>query len=159
MMALILTTGCSHYRLGTGTTPPFHTVYVAPVTNRTLLPQARAIVSTQIREALARDGRVSLVNSPESADATLYIEIVDYHRDVAAVRERDTGLARKYDVTLGVDCTLRERDGMVLFGKRRIEATREAFTDAGQLQSEYQTVPLLAEVLGKKIAHAALDVW
>jgi hypothetical protein len=36
---------------------------------------------------------------------------------------------------------------------------REAFTDSGQLQSEYQTLPLLAESLAAKVTHAALDVW
>ena len=151
--------GCSHYQLGTGATPAFHSVYVEPVANKTTLPQAREIVTTMVREAFERDGRVALANSPSAADATLSITIVDYHRDIAAVREGDTGLARKFDLTLGVDCTLRQHDGTALFEKRRIEATREAFTDAGQLQAEYQTLPLLAGNLADKITHAALDVW
>ncbi len=151
--------GCSHYRLGTDSQPAFHTVYVAPVTNRTSLPQARDIVSTRIREAFIRDGRVTLVNSPADAEVTLTVAIVDYHRDIAAVREGDTGLARKFDLTLGADCTLTRRDGSVLFEKRRIESRREAFTDTGQIQSEYQTLPLLAEALATKVTHAMLDVW
>lgn len=152
-------TGCGHYQLGTGSTPAFRTIYVTPVANKTTLPQAREILSTRVREALARDGRVTLVNSPQLADATLTITIVDFHREVAAVREGDTGLARKFDLTLGVDCTLQTRDGKTLFANRRIEGVREAFTDAGQVQTEYQTVPLLADLLAKKIAHAALDIW
>ncbi len=151
--------GCSHYQLGTGAGPAFHTLYVEPVANKTTLPQARAVVTTQLREAFARDGRVSLANSPTEAEATLTVAIVDYHRDIAAVRQGDTGLARKFDVTLGVDCTLRQHDGKLLFEHRRIDAVREVFTDAGQLQSEYQTLPLLAGVLADKITHAALDVW
>lgn len=151
--------GCSHYQLGTGGTPSFHTVYVEPVANKTMLPQAREIVTTRLREALARDGRVALANSANEADATLSVVIVDYHRDVAAVREGDTGLARKFDLTLGVDCTLRQRDGKVLFENRRINAQREAFTDSGQLQAEYQTLPLLADALATKVTHVALDVW
>ncbi|HVU32104.1 MAG TPA: LPS assembly lipoprotein LptE [Opitutaceae bacterium] len=159
LIALGFLSGCSHYQLGTGAAPAFHSIYVEPVANRTTLPQAREIVTTQIRETFARDGRVSLVNSPESADATLTVVLVDYHRDVAAVREGDTGLARKFNLVLGVDCTLRQRDGTVLFQNRRITARREAFTDSGQLQAEYDTVPLLAEDLARQIAHAALDVW
>lgn len=151
--------GCAHYRLGTGSTPAFHTLYVEAVANKTMLPQAREIVSTQIRTAFLRDGRVTLVNSASEADATLSVTLVDYHRDVAAVREGDTGLARKFDLTLGVDCTLRQRDGTVLFQDRRVNAQREAFTDSGQLQAEYQTVPLLAEALATKITHTTLDVW
>lgn len=151
--------GCAHYRLGTDSQTAFRTLYVEPVTNRTSLPQARDIVSTRIREAFLRDGRVTVVNSPDQADATLSVAIADYHRDIAAVREGDTGLARKFDLTLGVDCTLRKRDGSVLFKNRRIEARRESFTDTGQLQSEYQTLPLLADSLASKTTHAILDVW
>lgn len=151
--------GCAHYQLGTGSTLAFHTLYIEPVSNKTELPQAREIVSTRLREAFIRDGRVTVVNSPTDADATLVVAMADYHRDVAAAREGDTGLARKFDLTLGVDCTLRQHDGKVIFEKRRIDAQREAFTDSGQLQSEYQTVPLLADVLANKIVHASLDVW
>ena len=97
----MLAGGCSHYQLGIGGTPTFHTLYVEPAANKTTLPQAREIVSTRIREAFLRDGRVALANSAEEADATLTVTIMDYHRDVAAVREGDTGLARKFDLTLG----------------------------------------------------------
>lgn len=152
--------GCAHYQLGTGSRLSFSTIYVAPAENKSNLPQAQAILTTQVRTALAEDGRVTLVNSPGEADATLEIVVSDYHRDVASVQETDTGLARKFNLTLGVKCTLRDnRAHTVLFADRPISAERGAFVDGGQLQSEYQTLPLLAESLGKKIAHAVLDVW
>jgi hypothetical protein len=155
-----LTSACSHYHLGTEAKLNFRTVYIEPVANRTHLPQAQAIVSTQLRETFARDGRVELVSSAAAADATLTVVIDDYHRDVAAVREGDTGLARKFNVVLGASCTLRDnRRGQSLFERRPVSATREIFTDGGQLQAEFQVLPLLAEALAAKIAHAALDVW
>jgi hypothetical protein len=84
----------------------------------------------------------------------------EYRRDIAAVREDDTGLARKFNVTLGALCTLRDnRNGKLIFENRPVNAVREVFTDSGQLQSEYQTLPLLAEALALRVAHAALDVW
>lgn len=159
MACALALTGCSHYQLGPGGEPGFRTLYVQPVENRTMLPQAREIVSTQIREAFLRDGRVELVNSASEADATLTVTLADFHRNVSAVREGDTGLARKFDLVLGVDCTLRHRDGRVVFEDNRIYANRQAFTDSGQLQSEYQTVPLLAEALAGKITHAVLSGW
>ena len=86
--------------------------------------------------------------------------INDYHREVAAVREGDTGLARKFNVTLGATCTLRDnRTGQALFENRSVSAVREVFTDSGQLQAEYQTLPLLADALATKVVHTALDVW
>lgn len=160
LFCLLLAGGCSHYQLGTGSRISFQTVYIEPVTNRTLLPQAQALLSTQLRQEFSRDGRVALANSAGSAEATLTVVIVDYHRDVAAVREDDTGLARKFNLTLGVICTLRDnRTGAILFEQRPIAAVREAFTDGGQLQSEYQTLPVLASALARKIVHATLDVW
>ena len=127
--------------------------------SETLLPQAREIVSTQLREAFARDGRVSLVNSAEAADATLRVTLRDYRRDVASVTENDTGLARKYTLTLDVACTLSQKNGANLFTDRIVRVQRDAFTDGGQLQAEYQAVPLLAEALSKKVVHSVLDVW
>ena len=160
LFAMLLLPGCANYQLGTGAHPGFATLYVAPVANQTLMPQAQAIISTQLRTVLGRDGRVTLVNSPESADATLTVVIHDYHRDIRAVREDDTGLARKFALILAVDCTLRDnRTGHDLFTDRRVTVSRDAFTDGGQLQSEYQMVPLLAESLADKISHAVLDVW
>lgn len=160
LIAALGLAGCAHYQLGTEGKPAFATLYVAPVANKTLLPQAEPIVSTQLREAFIRDARVVLVNSAAEADATLSVTINDYHREMTAAREDDTGLARKFALTLGTTCTLRDnRSGQVLFSDRPIAVRRDAFTDSGQLQSEYQTLPLLAAALAQKISHAVLDVW
>lgn len=160
VLGAVVLTGCAHYQLGSGAKPSFASLYVEPVENETLLPQARALLTTHVRSAFARDGRVVLANSAETADATLQITIRDYHREVASVQENDTGLARKFTLTLGVGCTLTDRrTGKTLFQNRLVRAERDAFTDGGQLQAEYQTVPLLAEVLARQITHTVLDVW
>lgn len=163
---------CSHYRLGTGAEPTFRTLYVEPIVNRTALPQAHALVSARLREAFQRDGRVVLVNSADGADATLSLVITDYRREVATVRPGDTGLAHKFGLTLGASVNLRDnRTAKMLFEKRAITVARDAYTDSGQfpvsagietggqIQSEYQTLPLLAEALAQRVTHAALDVW
>jgi hypothetical protein len=159
-LALLLTAGCANYQLGTGSTPSFRTIYIEPVGNKTLLPQSQPLVTTRLRESFARDPRVQLTNSAAGAEATLVVVINDYHRDIAAVREGDTGLARKFNVTLGATCTLRDnRTGRAIFEQRPVTAVREVFTDTGQLQSEYQALPLLAEALATKVMHITLDVW
>ena len=155
-----LWSGCSNYRLGTEGNLTFQSLYVEPVINRTSLPQAHALVSTAIRAEFLRDGRLNLVNSPDEADATLSLTLMDYHREVATVRPGDTGLARTFALTLGANLTLRDnRTGKILFEKRPVKTSRDAYTDSGQLQAEYQTLPLLAEALGQRAAHAVLDVW
>ena len=124
-----------------------------------------------VREAFIRDGRVELVDSQKDADVSLQVTLVRYRRDNAANREDDNGLARKFTIKLTASCSLRDnRTGRMLFDGRQIEVQREAFTDNGlglvpfgtsndQLQSEYNTLPLLAELLSDKVTHAVLDVW
>ena len=151
---------CSHYQLGSQTRPPFTTLYVAPIENRAMLPQAQALVATEIRDALIKDGRVTVVASPETADAVLRVSLVGYDREVAAANPADTGLVRKFALNLHASCTLTDRrTGRPCFTNRELVVTKEAFTDSGQLQSEYQTLPLLAAALADRVAHAVLDVW
>jgi len=159
--------GCAHYQLGTEGKLSFHTLYLAPVENKAKVPQSVAVVSTQIREAFIHDGRVTVVDSPAEADATLTVSLSQYGRDVTSARTDDTGLARKFSLNLTAICTLSDnRSGKTLFDKRAIAAEQQIFTtatplqtDSNQLQAEYQALPLLAASLAQKVAHAALDVW
>jgi hypothetical protein len=171
LLAAFLAQGCGHYKLGAGPAPSFASLYIAPAKNKTTLAQSRALVSTMVREAFIRDGRVALVDDKADADATLEVTLVKYLRENAANREDDNGLARKFTLRLTASCSLRDnRTGVMLFDGRIIEVQREAFLDNGlgsvpfgtsndQLQSEYNTLPLLAELLSEKVTHAVLDVW
>ena len=166
---------CTNYQLGTEGKLSFRSIYVDEVENTANLPQATALFATQIREALLRDGRVTLVSSPAAADVTLSVDLRSYEREVATVRRSDTGLARSFDIQLHALCTLRDnRDGRLLLDKRPVRATRQVFTSSGtvehgaadepifvsrQLQAEYQTLPLLASALADRVTHAVLDVW
>jgi len=160
LAALGLSAGCSHYRLGTGAAPGFRTLFVTPVENNASVPQAAALVTSRLREAFLRDGRVTLASSADSADAVLTLTLTRLEREVATVRPDDTGLARKVDLDLGATASLRDqRTGKALFEARPLHARRQVFTDSGQLQAEYQTLPLLAESLADHVVRAVLDVW
>ena len=157
---LLILSGCSNYRLGTSGKVTFHTLHIAPVVNETQSPQTVAIVNTQIREAFLRDPRIILVNTPEEADATLTVRLLEYSRDMQTALRADTGLARKFDITLDAEATLRDnRENKAIFEKRKVQAVRQVFTDSGQLQAEYQNIPLLAEVLARNVVSTTLDVW
>lgn len=160
IVAWAVVAGCAHYHLGAGSEAPFKTVGLEPIADTARVPQSRALLDTRIREAFIRDGRASVVANAKEAEATLTVAISDYRREVAAVRENDTGLARKFNVQLTLNCRLRDnRSGRMIWEERSISVVREVFTDGGQLQSEYQTLPLLAEAAAVKLVHAALDVW
>lgn len=153
-------TSCANYHLGTGAEPRFRTLHVSVVKTDVLLPQAVALVTTEVREAFIKDGRVRLVDSPAEADAELTLTLEDYHREQTVARADDTGLARRYDLVLQARATLTDRrDKKIVFANQPLRVTRGAFTDSGQLQSEYQTLPLLAEQLAERTLHAALDTW
>ncbi len=153
-------TGCAGYRLGTGTEQKFTTLFIAPVKTQALIPQARELVTTQLREAFIKDGRVKLVDSAAAADAVLTITLTGYDRAVAVSRQDDTGLARRFDVSLRAHATLTDQRGKRdLFTDRALTAKRGAFTDSGLVPSEYQALPLLAEQLANEAAHAVLDTW
>jgi len=152
-------TGCSHYQMGTGSKLAFETLYVTPVDSEALAPQARAIVGTRIRESFLRDGRVTLVASSAEADAVLKVTLKHYGREATVSKASDAGLARKFQLTLQAECSLTTRDGKVLFSARKLQAQREAYVDNGQLQSEYETLPYLADQLAQSVTHATLDTW
>lgn len=167
LSALVLVSGCAAYRLGTGGRLSFHSLYIAPVENKARLPQAVAVFSAELREAFLRDGRVQVVNSPDEAEATLVVSLENFNRDVTSSRSDDTGLARKFNLTLNAVCTLRDKQSeKPLFEKRTLSVDQEIFTtatpqqlDSNQQQAEYQAMPLLATKLANKAVHAALDVW
>jgi hypothetical protein len=164
VVCLLLTvlglSGCAGYQLGTGATPKFATLYIAPVTSEALVPQARILVTGALREAFIRDGRVALADSAAAADAVLEISLTGYGRTETVSRTDDTGLARRFDLALQAQATLTDnRTKQSYFSRRTLDAKRGVFTDSGLVPSEYQALPLLAEQLAGQAVHAVLDVW
>jgi hypothetical protein len=159
-LAAVFLAGCAGYRLGTGSEPKFATLYIAPVTSEALIPQARALVTGALREAFIKDGRVALVDSAAEAEAVLEVTLASYDRSVAVSRTEDTGLARRFDVTMKAQATLMDnRTKQPYFSRRPLDTKRGVFTDSGLVPSEYQALPLLAEQLAAEAVHAALDTW
>jgi len=158
--AAFLFCGCSHYHLGPGSAPKFTTLFIAPVTSDALLPQWQTVLNTQLREAFLRDGRVTLAARAADADAVLQISLTAYDRTAVVGQPQDTGLARRFDITLRAQATLlNHHTEQAYFTHRPLTATRGVFTDGGLAQSEYQTLPLLAAALADQALHAALDTW
>ena len=156
---LVLLPGCSHYRLGTGAPPRFQNLYIAVVDSSIVLPQARTLATSRVREAFLRDGRVALADSADQADATLQITLRSYDREAVVARPNDAGLARKFTLRLGAVCTLRTRDGQTLLAEKPLRLQRDAYTDQGQLLAERETLPLLLDVLARDVVHLTLDTW
>ena len=111
-------------------------------------------------QELARDSGNRVLKRTRAAEVTLRVTLTGYEREVAVASSADTGLTRKFALNLRAACTLTDnRTGKALFTNREIRVAQDAYTDSGQLQSEYQALPLLAGTLAGKVAHAVLDVW
>ena len=100
LVSAFLAQGCANYHLGAGPAPSFSTLYVEPAKNKTMLAQTQVLVTTMVREAFVRDGRVSVVDSSlgRRRDARGHARQVPARN--AANREDDNGLARKFTLRL-----------------------------------------------------------
>lgn len=168
----LLGAACSHYRLGTGVERDYESIFIAPVDTNAVLPQSTAVLSTQIREAFIRDGRLRVVNTPDEADAVLRVQLASLRRDSLTRLPTDSGLSRKFGLVLEATATLRDPKGeKTWFADRRLLVERQVFTDDGsaagptflepvqQTQAEYAIVPTLGENLATQVKSAVLDTW
>jgi outer membrane lipopolysaccharide assembly protein LptE/RlpB len=126
------------------------------------------VLTTQIREAFIRDGRVRVVNTPDEADAVLTVKLTGLRRAKLTSLAADSGLARKMGLTLDATATLQDSKGeKTWFADRPVSVERELFTDNGsadllplqQIQAEYALLPQLAEPFAKQLQGAVLDTW
>lgn len=157
---LALLSGCSTYHWGASSPPPFQRLYVAPVVNRSEAPQIEPLMNSLLREALARDPRVRLVDDPAEADATLEVELTDYRRFVAATQPGDTTRGESFRVELSARSTLSKNGAEPLYEGRSSQAESTLYLQGQDLvQAEYQNLPVLARDLAETIKNQALDAW
>jgi len=159
LVGLFTGTACSHYQLGTGSKLGFRKLFVAPVQSEVLVAQARTIVGLRLREDFLRDPRIELVGSREEAEAVLEVSLKTFRREAVVSQKQDTGLGRKFALTLNAECTLTRADGTALLTKHVVKAQREDYADLGQNQAESETLTLMAQDLSNHITHAVLDTW
>ena len=171
----ILGAACSHYRLGTGASRDFDSIFIAAVDTNAVIPQSAGLLTTQIREAFIKDARLRVVNTPDEADAILTISLKNLRRDTLTSLPSDSGLARTFGLVLEASATLRDVKGeKTWFADRALRVERQIFTNDGtsiatpsgpflvpqqQTQAEYTIVPTLGEELAAKAKSAVLDTW
>ncbi len=160
LAAMLFLPGCQNYKLGAGADLPFKRIYVAPVVNRSLAPQAQAQVSDQIIRQLMRDSRLTVVSDPAAADAELTVTLVDYQRLVAATSERDTLVGQSFELQLAATATLTNpRDGIDYFNSRPVVAEVNTVAEGGFQANEYQAMTALARDLANRIVTQVTATW
>lgn len=160
VLASLVIAGCASYKLGSPSVPGFEAVFVPPVANDSFMPQSRAAVTTAVREAFARDGRVRLAANAGAAGRVIEIRLTDYSREMATALTADTALARKFVLTLAAEIRVVDPGSPDATAEPlQLSVSVDAYTDSGQQQSEFQAVPLLADKLATEIVHRVLDTW
>jgi len=150
--------GCVHYQTGDGSALSFNSIEIEPVQNQSLAPQANHVLNHDLREAFIQSGKVSVENS--NAHALLKVVLKDFDRETIATNSRDTGLARKYTLSLSAECALIDQgENTPYFEGRTVSAEVDVYLDSGQTRSETSAIPLLSKKLAKTIAQEVLQVW
>lgn len=159
-IALSLLGGCSHYHLGSPKEKlPFNTLYIAPVQNRTYIPQAQALLSQQLALAFQQAG-VLITHNPDQADAHLDITLIHYDRTTATIRKEDAFLAKSFTLRLTAECTLIDQTtGLAFFKHRSSSASLNTFTEKSTQSVEYQDMPVLTQKLAQNIKNLVISVW
>lgn len=156
--AVSLLGGCSSYQLGEGAKLPFNSVYVAPVINRSLAPQAQALLTEQTMMRLIESGRVKVEG--KGAQAQLTITLTDFRRTLAISQSSDTQLARAFNVELVAQITLTDsRSGVIYIDKQELRAHQQVFGNSSEAQAERNAMPELTAKLALAIADAVEGVW
>lgn len=151
--------GCTSYKMGDPAELPFATIHIEPPLNTSTAPQAAALVGTTLTRQLDRTGRVRIA-SESAADAVVQVTLVRLTREPTISRSEDTGLARRWRVTLEAEVTLTDRrTGKTYFAQRNVSAFDEVYSDSGLVTAEYQNMPLLATRLAEAIAYEITSVW
>ncbi|MDR3228887.1 MAG: LPS assembly lipoprotein LptE [Puniceicoccales bacterium] len=155
--------GCGAYSLGSKSKIPFSTLSLAPIENTAYVPQAQALLHTQLADAISQESGLRLVAT--GGAATLHVRIVGYTHSVAATNPDDTALGSSFNIRLTANCTLTDnRTEKPYFTDRRIEVSVVAHsptgTAAGSFSAvEYETLPVLTRDLARRIRDTVTGVW
>jgi len=150
--------GCASYQAGDGSSAPFSSLQISPVINESQAPQINQVVNHDLREVFIKSGKVQIESS--GSEAKLEVTLNRYERETIATNSQDTGLARKYALTLSASCDLINLTGEnPYFLNREVSATVDIFLDSGQTQTETNAIPLLSKKLAEAIANEVLQIW
>lgn len=170
--ALVLTavTGCRSYQLGHPSELPFDSIFIRPASNDSFAPQAQTLISSDLREAFIRDGRVKLVTDEADADVVLLVNLTDYDREPGARANDSTKKGFSFDIKLGAIVSLYDQNkGRYLFQNEKVDTSATAYIENPYLPAalntqtyhiaERQAMPNVSRQMAQKIADRILGVW
>lgn len=155
----LLLTGCMGYRLG-GTQPEgVRSVHLAPVVNRTGEPALELEVAHALRSRIAFDGRLTLQNSPEEADADIMVTLTGYELRPVAFRDDLKTTPDQYRLCLTATAVMkdaasgREIASSTTYGEARFPFQSDLTT------SKRIALPQAAQELARFMVDDLIEQW
>lgn len=150
-LAALSFVGCAAYKLGRPDMALPASIHIAPVVNRTEVPQVRALLTDALREEFLRAGGWHL-QTAENARARIEVTLVEFRRDAGATRSTDTGRAASFENHLIAEvAAIDTATGESLLPPTKVQANGLALADPSLPDSEYQELPALCAELAQSV--------
>lgn len=160
LASLCLLPGCTTYKLGLPEAPPFRSIFIPAVVNKSFAPQMQTFLTVSLRNSFAPGKPVQLTESRQTADATLEITITKYQRRMATSLPQDTGQPASFYLALTAKGTLvNNSTGEIYFKNRTFEQRIQSFGSEKLVERERQTLHLLARNLSREIQQEVTSTW
>ena len=160
LLSACIIAGCATYKLGLPEEPPFRSIFIPAVVNKTFSPKMQTLLSASLREMFASGKPVRLASSPNTADANLEITIIQYQRRMASAQINDTGKPASFYLAMTAKGTLiNNRTGEIYFKDRNFEQRIQSFGSDRLVERERQNLYLLAQNLSKEIHQGVTSTW
>ena len=162
LAALLATTlaGCTGYRLGSTLSRDIHTVHLPAFGNKTTEPFLETEATRAVRQEIQKDGSLTLVDDPNSAESILEVEILSYDLTPLSYEKDNRTRANEYRINLVASVILRkasDRSILVNLPSVRGDTT---FSYAGDLvTARRQALPTAAADLARDIVEGITEAW
>lgn len=160
LSSLCMLAGCATYKLGMPEGPPFRSIFIPAVVNKTFSPQMQTLLSASLRENFASGKPITLAGSRNAADASLEITITEYQRRMASAQINDTGKPASFYLAMTAKGTLiNNHTGEIYFKDRNFEQRIQSFGSDQLVERERQNLYLLARNLSREIHQGVTTTW
>jgi len=150
--------GCTGYQLGSTLPESIQSVSLT-VSNKSDEPSIEVAVMKALRAEVQQDGRLAL-RSPGDADATLEVEMIDYHLSALSYDRIRGALAREYRVNLRAKAVFYDSEtGEVLREIPGVTGDTDFPFDADLTAGKRSAIDDAAADLARKIVAQTIAAW
>ena len=149
------------YHVGSISKADYHSVAVLTFQNRTPHPEPglESQITGAIIKRLQADGTLR-VESQDNADIVLTGKITQYHRAPLRFMRDITSVPREYRITIAAKIEAHNgRTGAVVLKPTVVTGSADTFIGVDLQSADFQTIPLVADNLARRIVSLLAESW